>query len=391
MLVSTLMRNLNNNFRKVDSLQNMMASGRKFGHISDDPIALIYSQTARNKLARLSHYQTTVGTAQKWLTQAETGIMELQRTVADAYVSLIDAATNVKTDSDRQNLAKVIAQYRDHFVDTLNTAFGDKFVFGGYNTPGEPANLSYLSDRSLKPFTVENDKLFFNGYDLSVYDGIPAELLNVNLKGLSPADALAALDNVAATITIPGTDPPDLYADLTAVLADINSGRDPADEIDADAIIMLHRLKDDVLTFDVGPGISMPVTINGIDLIMFTTMENGVPVSRNAYTLIDELYKAVMEEDCDIQGLSNMIKELQDAQNHILTKTAEIGGRTRRLELLEARYEQDYLNYEQMKSDAEDADMAEVIMKLRMAEAVMQASMSAGARIIQPSLMDFLR
>jgi len=391
MLVSTLMRNLNNNFRKVDSLQNMMASGRKFGHISDDPIALIYSQTARNKLARLSHYQTTVGTAQKWLTQAETGIMELQRTVADAYVSLIDAATNVKTDSDRQNLAKVIAQYRDHFVDTLNTAFGDKFVFGGYNTPGEPANLSYLSDRSLKPFTVENDKLFFNGYDLSVYDGIPAELLNVNLKGLSPTDALAALDNVAATITIPGTDPPDLYADLTAVLADINSGRDPADEIDADAIIMLHRLKDDVLTFDVGPGISMPVTINGIDLIMFTTMENGVPVSRNAYTLIDELYKAVIEEDCDIEGLSNMIKELQDAQNHILTKTAEIGGRTRRLELLEARYEQDYLNYEQMKSDAEDADMAEVIMKLRMAEAVMQASMSAGARIIQPSLMDFLR
>ena len=44
-----------------------------------------------------------------------------------------------------------------------------------------------------------------------------------------------------------------------------------------------------------------------------------------------------------------------------------------------------------MRSDAEDVDMADVIMYLKMAEAVYQAALSAGARVIQPSLMDFLR
>ena len=44
-----------------------------------------------------------------------------------------------------------------------------------------------------------------------------------------------------------------------------------------------------------------------------------------------------------------------------------------------------------MKSNAEDVDFAEVIMNQKMAEAVYQASLAAGARIIQPTLMDFLR
>ena len=35
--------------------------------------------------------------------------------------------------------------------------------------------------------------------------------------------------------------------------------------------------------------------------------------------------------------------------------------------------------------------MAEVIMNLKMQENVYQASLSSGARIIQPTLLDFLR
>ena len=132
---------------------------------------------------------------------------------------------------------------------------------------------------------------------------------------------------------------------------------------------------------------------------------------RNTYDLLDEVYLAINgvpstritdaggiynPEDPDVRPkttdvLTVLIGRVQGAQNHLLTRTAEIGGRQRRLELLEARYSQDNLNYEKMRSDAEDADMAEVIMYLKMAETVYQAALSAGARVIQPTLMDFLR
>jgi flagellar hook-associated protein 3 FlgL len=42
-------------------------------------------------------------------------------------------------------------------------------------------------------------------------------------------------------------------------------------------------------------------------------------------------------------------------------------------------------------SKNEDVDMAEVIMRLKSEENVYRASLSAGARIIQPTLVDFLR
>ncbi len=42
-------------------------------------------------------------------------------------------------------------------------------------------------------------------------------------------------------------------------------------------------------------------------------------------------------------------------------------------------------------SDVEDADIAEVTINLKMQENVHRTALAAGARIIQPSLLDFLR
>ena len=164
---------------------------------------------------------------------------------------------------------------------------------------------------------------------------------------------------------------------------------------------ILSQLMNDLIHFDVGPGVSMPVTQNGIDIVFFVTKDpdTGAPIMRNTFDLIQEIYIAINGDDSTTpptapkgtDELTLLIGQIQDSQNHLLTRTAEIGGRQRRLELLESRYEADNLNYEKMRSDAEDADMAEVIMYLKMAETVYQAALSSGARIIQPTLMDFLR
>lgn len=371
MLVNNLMRNLNGNYGKVDKLQNMMASGRKFAHISDDPIALIYSQSSRNKLARLSHYQTTVGSAKDWLDQAESGLMELQLVFANAYESCVDATHDGKTNSDKQNIGKVVGQLREHFVDTLNAAFGDKYVYAAYNTPGDPAGN--MLGNEIKPFSVKGDVLYYNGFDLSQFDGMPYSLLN-----FTPTDAK------------------DINATETELINFVNNNNiTGAATYNMNEVAKLLRLKSDDLTFDVGPGIGMPVTMSGIELVLFNSTNNGDAIVRNAFEVLSDLYEGTTGEKTGVvmsaSELTLMIKPLQEAQNHLLTKTAVIGGRTRRLELLEARYEQDAINYQRMKSDAEDVDMAEVIMNLRIAESVMQSSMSAGARIIQPTLMDFLR
>ena len=504
MLVNNFMRNLNNNMNKMDKLQNQLASGRKYAHISDDPIALIYGQAARNKIARLEHYQRTVGSAQDWLRQVEGGVMELQGRVADIYEQVINVATDVKAGGDKNNIAFLIAQLRDHYVDTLNTTFGDKYVYAGYNTPGDSK-----TGRITGPYTIDEEwNIFYNGYNMSDYlrltvDGdnvLPSmasgifgglklnindenisatigtaisaintltpqiDSLNDDIKGINETlsgirNSMTGINSVIERLDSEMMDLPDNFPNLDSMrqekedklneLADLQQaeheqeaalaakqkergellnelaeyvttdapeydsfdrvtlsigGRalletDQTDnvhilDVDAaslsalpDKLDMLKTLQKDVLTFDVGPSVSMDVTFNGIDMVLFQTADG---TTLNIFNVMHELYKAA-SSNTPAEELGHFITPLQEAQNHLLTKVAEVGGRTRRLELLEARYEQNAINYEQMKSDAEDVDFAEVIMYQKMAEAVYQAALSSGARIIQPTLMDFLR
>lgn len=77
--------------------------------------------------------------------------------------------------------------------------------------------------------------------------------------------------------------------------------------------------------------------------------------------------------------------------NNLLRVRADVGARTNRIELTSNRLDSDNLNFTNLMSTNEDVDMAETIMNLKNEENVYRASLAGGARIIQPSLVDFLR
>ncbi|HEU4962320.1 MAG TPA: flagellar biosynthesis protein FlgL, partial [Bacilli bacterium] len=62
-----------------------------------------------------------------------------------------------------------------------------------------------------------------------------------------------------------------------------------------------------------------------------------------------------------------------------------------RVEMLQNRVADLSLNLETLRSKTVDADIPETIMNLKMAENVQNASLSVGASIIKPTLVDFLR
>lgn len=68
-----------------------------------------------------------------------------------------------------------------------------------------------------------------------------------------------------------------------------------------------------------------------------------------------------------------------------------MGVRLNRIEMMTNRLEDQDANVKKMMTNNEDVDIEETIMNLIMAENVHRIAMSSGARIIQPSLMDFLR
>jgi len=113
----------------------------------------------------------------------------------------------------------------------------------------------------------------------------------------------------------------------------------------------------------------------------------------NAYDYIDV---AGFSVDITTQGtdgnkISDQIGSLDDALDQILKAMANVGTKLNRLEATENHWADFKLNITQMLSDTKDADMIKTVTDLASQEAAYQASLSASARIIQPSLIDFLR
>lgn len=303
MMTGSFLSNLNRNLTKMSGYQNQLASNRRITRLSEDPVGTINTLAVRKKIDRLEQYQRNVADAQSWLTQSETSVMDLNEVLKSAYEQALAAATDTVGEVDRTAIANYMDQLRDHVFQTANSTFGDKYIFGGYNT-------------TTPPFTKSGEDVLYNGIDLT---------------------------------TAPQTD------------------------IDAQSA--------QTLEFEIGTGRRMKVAMTGVDL-MGTGQDNLIAVFDNLSAKL---------RSGDTAGIAAAAGQLRDKQDQVLSLVADIGGQMNRLDFVTERYELDSINYQTVKSDVEDIDRAEVIMQFKMAESVYTAALSAGSKIIQPSLLDFLR
>lgn len=138
-----------------------------------------------------------------------------------------------------------------------------------------------------------------------------------------------------------------------------------------------------IAEYEVDAGTNIDVGITGVDLL-----GSGEDC---AYKVIDDLIKTLEDENATVEDICEYGKKLTKIRDDNLAVVADIGGRTARLELLSNRTEDELLNLETLRSNIEDVDMSEAIMKLSFADAIYQATLKVGAQIIQPSLVDYLR
>lgn len=82
---------------------------------------------------------------------------------------------------------------------------------------------------------------------------------------------------------------------------------------------------------------------------------------------------------------------IDSGMDRMLAAQADIGARTNRVDATESRVKDHTFDLKSLVSKIEDVDYAEAIIRLKSEESIYQASLSASSKIIQTSLMDFLR
>lgn len=146
-------------------------------------------------------------------------------------------------------------------------------------------------------------------------------------------------------------------------------------------------------TYNVGAADSIEVNIVGNELFGLGSGNYGDDVSSGDEPQMIKIFTDLINglNTDDDNAINDSLQAIDDTFSNLLSVRGEIGAKTNRLELNTNRLEDQVLSVTKLLSNNEDVDMAKAIMDLKVSENVYKASLSAGARVIQPTLIDFLR
>ncbi len=146
----------------------------------------------------------------------------------------------------------------------------------------------------------------------------------------------------------------------------------------------------------IGPGAQVQVNLSGPAVF-------GTPGADDLWSIIDGVVAHLTSGDeADVSKITNAytsgastvasdLNRLDKLRINIQNSQSEIGARLHRVEQMQNAASEKLINIQVGISNMENVDMAKTITDLNLQSAAYQAALSATARVIQPSLVDFLR
>lgn len=132
--------------------------------------------------------------------------------------------------------------------------------------------------------------------------------------------------------------------------------------------------------------------VTGVRTVRFDTtglepdvVERGTGV----FNKLLEVREAIRSGDVELLS-GTLLPEVDIILNNVLSQRSLLGARTNRLEAGRQRFGMEELNIRELRSGIEDIDFARQLTEFKMQESVYQAALATAARVITPTLLQFL-
>lgn len=132
----------------------------------------------------------------------------------------------------------------------------------------------------------------------------------------------------------------------------------------------------------IGPGMTLDINIHGADLV---TTGAGYTITEALQGLID----AVRSDDPD--QITTSLDQVITARDHVIAKSGAAGNLGERLTVAEEQLRTADRTAQARRSEAQDADLAEVLVDFQKEQTHLQAALQVTASVLQTSLLDYLR
>lgn len=177
MLINNVLTNINNNLQVMSKAQKQMSSGKRVSRPSDDPIVVARVLSFKTALAEQEQYNKNMEDAKSWLDASESALNMATATLQRARELAVYGANGTMPETSMKALAAEVDQLIDELVQTANTSYGGRYLFGGSQTTEAP--FTRIADPTDPDYPVK-----YNGNDDNLdWEVAPQVTLTVNENG----------------------------------------------------------------------------------------------------------------------------------------------------------------------------------------------------------------
>lgn len=381
-LTDRSMQNLNNILSRVLRTQDILSSGKEIRRPSDDPVRFNQVLSLRTSIEKLDQYTSNVEDGINWLNLVDESLSSVSGVLEKVRTLVLQGANGTLTAEDREMIATEIEAYLEELIGTANTSYAGRHLFSGTQTLTVPFSregdiITYYGDNNSIILEIENNTTLAIGF--------PGD--DVFFRGFEASSNVINSINIGDSFTINGEtftiDP--TITSLSDLVNSINNDPNLKSEVyalsDGDRLILRSRT-------------ASPLSLSGAPLEAWGMIDGGGNIlnSREAegvFKVVEDIIKDLRNNE--VSKLSGEdLGNLDEALDNLLAVRSQVGARTLRLENSRNRFEEFSVNFKKLLSLNEDIDVAEVVMQLNEHQNVYQMALAATARVIQPTLLDFL-
>ena len=419
--------NMQKSSGKLQDIQIQMASGRRLNKTSDDPIGAARSQDIVTTISSQKQLLQNIDDNIAWLQRSELEIRHINEVLGQIRTLAISQAGSDSNEESRQMVAREFSIARKILFDSGNAREGKLYLFSGIKSLSpalkkngifQPAKVEVggvvqkdireLLD--VKQFRSQFEGFSSNNYRIRVTKGGVWGQARVKIsddggRTWSKEQTLRPLTHVFNPdgklndqVLLKFSDEEGRLGNVLPKQFDFNSEKSAEFDLDALGIIFPEGIEfvyqpNPEVTYNgsihkkealISNGLSIPVNVTAQELL-FGEGEEGV----DTFSLLVAMERALLENDGI--AIAKRLGELDLAQNQVLKQQADVGNIVRELYSTKSQLGNQQFEKERQLSDIQDLDIAEATVDLKVAEANNKLSLNTGARLIQPSLSDFLR
>ncbi len=341
MMITNTIRNINSAANRLNDAEERVSSEKKISLPSDDPVVATRAIKYRNYVDTIAQYQTNVSDVQSWQSVTDSALSDLSDVITQVRTLTVKASSDTMTDSDKADIATQISALRDQAIDIMNTTYGGRYVFGGYNTSEAPYELTS---------TDVGDTVTFKGQYLS-------------LGGVVSAD-----DDDDDIVTFCSDNASNAYSTSAAQSINYNIGYDSEVTVNTEGQNVVGEGSGNLFdTFS-----KLLLALNG----------------DTSYKAYDSTTGTVTTNT--ISNISDLLTDLDANEDMVTTAQAALGASESHVSQVSDRLANDYTTYTTLMSDNEDVDVSKATIEESSAETVYEAALSVGAKAISKTLVDYM-